>query len=368
MMSSPPIPLVRKLADWPDEDRRLWLRCLTPGGLFEVTNGAFAGWSQGTRRVHAQGYGSWLSHLERLRPDLIAAAPADRVTPETVSAFIEKGQTRLAPRSIVTQLTALASIIRGFAPDRNWAWLWRALDRFQAQSGPQVLKPPLPLTARDLFRWSLRQLERLSAAHMPHSRSTALAFRQALSVGLLISCPVRARAFTAMTVSRHLDLSSGRIILDFAPEDMKDRKARRLFVPEPLAPFLRAYLDTHRPLLLSEQTSDALWISLRGRPLSQDDFTKGLALLTQREFGRALRPHAFRHIAATSIATSDPAHAGIIRDILGHATVRMAEAHYNRATAREASQRLQAVLRSKRKQAPRKRPRRLRTPGEGEPE
>ncbi|MGC9369659.1 MAG: hypothetical protein ACP5DX_09005 [Paracoccaceae bacterium] len=40
----------------------------------------------------------------------------------------------------------------------------------------------------------------------------------------------------------------------------------------------------------------------------------------------------FRHSAATAIAEFDPEHVDIIRDILGHATLDLAETHYNRPT------------------------------------
>ena len=359
-MTKSSVPLVLKFADWPVEDQRQWQQCHTRGRLFDTSGGAFAGWSDGTRRYHAQGYGSWLSHIARCRPELIDMAPAARVTPKTIAAFIDEGRARLKLRSIANQLYSLAVVIRGFAPDADISWLWRAVKNAERQSEPHLLKPPIPLSARDLFEWSLGRLDELKTDVHPDRWWTATEFRQALTVGLLISCPVRVRAFVAMTASRHIDVADGHVMLSFEPQDMKDRKARRMSVPELLTPFLLDYLEVYRPLLLDGRVSDALWISRRGNRLSQDSFTSGLASLTKRNFGIALRPHAFRHIAATSIATADPAHAGIIRDVLGHATVRMAEAHYNRATARGASQRLQDVLRGRRKAHRRKRTRKRR--------
>lgn len=341
------IPLVLKFADWPAQDQRLWRRCLERGRLFDAGGGAFAAWSEGTRRLHAQSYGSWLSHILRCRPQLLDTAPAARVTQETVTAFIEEGRERLKLRSISNQLLSLAVVIRGFSPDADIAWLWRAAGNLYRQSEPQKLKPPSPISAQDLFGWSVNRLSLLRTEANP-DQAVATEFRQALTVGLLISCPVRVRAFVAMTVGGHVDVADGNITFNFFPKDMKDKKARRLPAPEPLVSFLFEYLKVYRPLLLGGVESEALWISNRGRPLSQDSFSSGLALLTKRHFGVALRPHAFRHIAATSIATADPAHAGIIRDVLGHASVRMAEMHYNRATAVEVSKRLQEVLRKRR--------------------
>lgn len=348
-MTEPSVPLILKFADWPIEDRRLWDRCLGKAKLFDAAGGAFSGWSEGTRRLRAQAYGTWLSFIRRRRPELVDSPAAARATPDTVAAYIEERRARVKVRTIADQLSSLAVILRGFAPDLNRAWLFGAADKLMAQAMPRQLKPPSPLAAGDLFQWSLRRLQELKAEQSPDRWWTATEFRQALNVGLLIGCPVRARAFVAMTISKHIDVSEGGIMLTFEPQDMKDKKARRIPVPQPLAPFLLDYLNVYRPMLLDGAASDALWITRRGGQMSQDSFVSGLALLTRRTFGVTLRPHAFRHIAATSIARDAPAHSGIIRDILGHATVRMAEAHYNRATGMEVSERLQDILRERRR-------------------
>jgi site-specific recombinase XerD len=71
-----------------------------------------------------------------------------------------------------------------------------------------------------------------------------------------------------------------------------------------------------------------------------------------RHLGIALRPHAFRHIAATSIAEYDPEHVNIIRDILGHASLNMAQKHYNRATGISSCNGLQSIVEDFRKAVP----------------
>jgi len=346
-MAAPLIPRIIKVADWPPQDRRLWERGFSRRRLFDIDSGVFAAWSDGTRRIHAQGYGSWLSFILRCHPHLREIDPAGRVTRELVELFVEEGRERLKLRSIANQLMSLAAVIGGFSPNCDVRWLWRASDELTRRSESQHLKPPLPVTAATLFQWSLGRLAETVDDKSLSARTAAATFRDALMVGLLISCPVRARAFMAMTVSRHVDIAAGQAMLVFGAEVMKDRKDRRLPVPIAIAPFLLEYIDHYRPVLLDGRHSDALWISRRGNVIAQDTFTTTLANLTRRSFGHALRPHAFRHIAATSIAIVDPVHSGIIRDVLGHATVRMAEMHYNRATAWEATQRLQNILRGK---------------------
>jgi integrase/recombinase XerD len=212
------------------------------------------------------------------------------------------------------------------------------------QSNPYQLKPRIPLTASDLFIWSINRLDKIDAQPAATLLGQATEFRQALMVGLLISAPVRSRAFLNMTVTRHLDQDSNGFILRFAAEDMKDGKARSFPVPNRLTRPLARYVETYRPALLQGRVSDALWITQRGNRMSADSFSGGLALLTKRHFGLTLRPHAFRSIAATSIAEYAPEHVGIIRDVLGHASLDMAERHYNRASGVHAGTRLQALM------------------------
>jgi len=287
-----------------------------------------------------------VSFLHRSQPDRLDLLPTERITKEAVSAFIDEGKQRLKLRPISNQVLSLAVVARGFDKDGDWSWLFHAARSLYEQSNPHQLKPPIPITAAELFEWSLTLLNRIVDMPSPNPLADAMRFRQALMVGLLIARPVRVRAFMAMTISQHIEVSDHGMVLAFSAANMKDRKARRFPFPDPLLPFMRLYLDVHRPTLLQGNESDALWISQRGDPMSIDSFTSGLAQLTNRVFGLTLRPHKFRHIAATSIATYAPQHVGIIRDILGHATLRMAEKHYNRATAVEASRKFQEVLRN----------------------
>lgn len=339
--------LIIKQCNWPATDRALWEASFAPGGYFD-DSGVFETWSDGSRRFHAQQYGTWISFILRRRPDLVDAPPDTRITKEIVAVFVEESMERVGLRTIANVLLSLANLARGFYPGQDWQWLWRVAYRIYRRSEPTKLKPPIPITARDLYQWSLRRLCELKTDPLPDPLANATQFRMALSVGFLIARPVRARAIVAMTVDDHIELGADGITLVFAPADMKDKKARQFPAPDTLVPYLRRFITIHRPILLQGTQTSALWISERGAPLYQDSFQGGLAVLTRRVFGQALRPHAFRHIAATSIATYLPEHVGIIKDILGHATLRMAEQHYNRATAVEASVKLQEVWRQAR--------------------
>ncbi|HET6496707.1 MAG TPA: tyrosine-type recombinase/integrase [Thermoleophilia bacterium] len=183
--------------------------------------------------------------------------------------------------------------------------------------------------------------------------------RDGLMVGLLIARPLRVRAFMAIEIDKQLVRLADGFLLRFGAEDMKDGKAREFDLPEELVDPMRRYLQVHRPALLRGKQTSRLWVSRLCGPLTTDGLTRHLWHITGRAFGEAFRPHAFRHIAATTIAEEDPAHVNVIASLLGHATLAMSEKHYNRATVVKAAASYQETVRGLRRAARRKtRPRR----------
>lgn len=344
------LPLILKFAHWPAADQEAWPGLFERAGLFDE-EGRFAAWSAPTRRAAEERYGQWLSYLARCRPQDLAAPPAHRITQDAVRGFVEEAEGRVKPVTIMGWMTNLWMIAEAWEPDGDWGWLKRAARHWTRRGTEAGLKPPLPLSAAELLRWSLRRMEAVENMSARTSAERALHFRDALMVGCLIACPVRARAFAAITVDRHLRRTEAGYELQFEKSDMKDRRERVFALTPRLTNPLTRYLEEHRPALLKGQQCEHLWVKYSGRPLSKDGFACHLKNVTSQHLGVALRPHAFRHIAATSIAEYDPQHVGIIRDILGHATLRMAEKHYNRAVSVSACNALQEVLRNWRRRS-----------------
>lgn len=278
-------------------------------------------------------------------------APTDRVTVELVRGFVDECQVRLKPRSTLNHVLSLAVLAGHFAPQKGWDWLWCCVTNLSHDIDRNALKPRLSIEARDIFRWSLKRFDEVLSDGGVTEQLRAVRYRQALMVGTLIACPVRARGFIVMTVGGHLDDIQDSIFLRFQPEDMKSGKAHSYLLPKELHEPMRLYLMLFRPILIGSALSDMLWISQRGTAISQDNFAKELAKLTKDQLGLTIRAHAFRDIAATSIAEFDPVHVGITIDVQTHATLVTAEQFYNRATADSGCSKLQSVFRDIRKNA-----------------
>ncbi|MGL4439959.1 MAG: tyrosine-type recombinase/integrase, partial [Bosea sp. (in: a-proteobacteria)] len=142
-------------------------------------------------------------------------------------------------------------------------------------------------------------------------------------------------------------------LVKFRAEDTKDKKEHSAPLAKELVEPLRLYLREIRSVLARGRPSPGLWITHHGKAFSADGLASDIEITTARYLGVKLNPHAFRHIAATSIAEVDPEHVGIIKDILGHATLDMAERHYNRASGISSCNALQSILEDIRKNVPR---------------
>ncbi|WP_217359185.1 tyrosine-type recombinase/integrase [Ruegeria arenilitoris] len=336
-------PLVLPHKDWPQADRAAWKALFATGDIFDGT-GPCVYWSDGSRNKRRQSYGYWLSWMARLQPTLLEHRPTDRITKDEVRAFLEEAETRVGAvtlKNLVGDLYVLAVTMH---PSGDWDWLNRLFNRLSHRADRKSLQKAVPTSADEILGRSLEWLKDIENDPSLSDLKRAIRFRQALMIAFLVSRPVRRRALLAMTADQHLRNIKEGFEVVFSAEDMKDKKARWFPLPKALVNPMVTYLDMHRATLLGPKRSNALWINQYGDPIAPDGLSRELPKVTQRLLGVELRPHKFRHIAATTIAVTDPEHVGIIRDILGHATLDMAEKHYNRASGLSACDAYQSVV------------------------
>ena len=342
-------------AEWPEADRTAWNVILSDGDLLDE-DGRCSHWSTATRAVHQHNYGQWLCFLARHHPADLHMAPAQRISQERVGDFIELMSNRpnhlldwrvvkqLSPVSQSARLISLYLVIRAFSPKLNWAWLNRAGQRLKQRANPDQLKPYLGVSASDLFHWGLTLIATAESEPNLTPTARAIAFRNGLIVAFLIACPVRRRAMGSMDTANRLHRTDTGYLLKFDADDMKDNKPRTFPLHRRLTLSMERYLEEHRPALLTGTTSTALWLTANGRRMTDHCLWTLITTITEEQFGTRLSVHDFRRVAATSVAEYDPAHAGIIRDVLGHSTMDMADRHYNQARSLEALRAHQDIL------------------------
>lgn len=344
------IPLVLKHEHWPNADQAAWGALFAIGDYFDES-GPCASWSEGSHDKRAQSYGRWLSYLKRTLPKCLMAPPETRVTQNAVKDYIDGFGPDLKPTTIANYVSDLYVVIRAMFPDTNWGWLNKVSKRLQTKAKRRSLPPPHAISAKEVLSHSLNWIDRHEGNNRYSHKTQAIRFRQGLMIAFLVMRPVRRRTLLATSLVGHVQTHTDGFNLFYQSADTKNKKAYDFPLPKVLVPHMQRYLEVHRPVLLQGKQSDALWINQYGNPIKPDGFSRELPKVTKRVLGLELRPHAFRHIVATSIAETDPEHANIIRDLLGHATLDMAEQHYNRATGISASNAYQDVIEGFRKKA-----------------
>ena len=118
-----------------------------PGDIFDGTAGPGAHLAEGTRRAIRFTYRRWLGFLKANYPDDLSMAPAERITPERVRAFIEHLSAEIGPSSVAIAVDRLYAAARLIAPTTDWAWLRSIKSRLaltgSAPGSIRSTRPPL---------------------------------------------------------------------------------------------------------------------------------------------------------------------------------------------------------------------------------
>ncbi|MBS4010296.1 MAG: site-specific integrase [Roseovarius sp.] len=338
-----------KIEDWPEGDRAAWEVALAPGDLLDGTMGAAHHWCPETRVMRRKAYGRWLTSRIRAGGFNPMAEPASRITREAVGSYISDLQGQVAPRTVCGYITGLYAVAQAFDPEGDWTWLRRLHGKLEATAKDSRDKHSRLRPANDILAWAIARMTNIDRD--APKRDIPTAYRDALMVGLLISCPtMRLRNLTQIEIDRHLLRHSDGWELRFSGPEMKARRPVEMRIPDSLVPFLERYLQVFRPVLLDGAVSDRLWITRYGQPMPGKTVHAGISNATKRAFGKPISPHLFRDCAATFVALNDPKHIGIAAPILGHADPRTTEKHYIQAQQIAAGSKLQASLQSLRKQ------------------
>ena len=328
MGRKPALPMVIKLEDWPEGDRRLW-----EAGQWLHTKPRKLGFGSKLQPVSIRNamksYGRYLA-VRRDAGDLHPAeTPAERVIPHRVSGFVtalrEQGN---KPNTIKTRLMELSTAVRIMQPETDLAWLTRpggySLDSLLPQEPQDFPIIPSPV----LYRWGLGLMDE-SASREVMSFEDDRAFRDGLIIAILACRAPRLRTLAGIRIGQQLKKIGEEFWLCFGKADVKNRKAIEYSLPENLAPYIQKYLDVVRPRMLGLVRTDWLWVIEQRAPFKDIGIATMIERRSLQRFGFAFRPHRFRHYLATTLAEEDPKNPGLAAALLGITEAVVAE-HYRR--------------------------------------
>ena len=344
--------LALKTAAWPQPDQNLWSGLFRKGHPLDEA-GPLSHLSPVSITGMEVTWGHWLGWVSRERPDLLDLDPLTRAAPEVLQAWLASME-HLVPATASFRINAVLRVLKTLAPPQS------------LETHRKLARHHQRVTDRTS---SLRKLGRIvnsgllvdagvkhfqeHHASVASSIESARACRDAMMVTMLALMPMRRHAFANLELGRSLQRTPNgwRVVLDEV--DLKSGKYWEASVPEPAARLLSQYVDLVRPRLMVIGAQDAgrLWLTKTGTPYAEGFLGVWIKQLTLSLIGIAIPPHFFRDCAATTMALSSANDARGIRALLGHASDRTSERHYNQASAIEAGRELQDIVLKRRKAA-----------------
>ena len=329
------------LAEWPRLDRDAWQIALEPADPLDLSVGYAQRWAENTRRVTQNGYGHWLAWLARTGQLEPLTAPGERVTQERVRAYLEMmRKAGLADNTCAGRLQQLCNTLRAIAQQQDWTWIHRASSRIYAtavlvRDPTERMQPSEAVLALGHDLMHAAEHDRFRTA-----LDRATLFRDGLLLAFLVQRPFRLANLASLAFGEHLQKIGPEWHIYVPGRETKTGEAIGCLWPASLHAALESYIEVYREELLRTSKMpkrvSALWISRHAKSMCPAAISVQIKLRTGEDFGKTINPHIFRHIAATTIATSNPEGSMDIKGVLGHATIATSEKHYNRATRRGA--------------------------------
>jgi len=175
--------------DWPQIDQQAWNVMFHEGDIFDG-RGTALHWRDATRKTNLKHYARWLAWLESTKNLDRYAAPWSRATPERVAAYARDEIKRVAPVTVSSALIGLKCVLIKMNPDLDWGWFREVTNRLKVWAKPARKRTDRLLPANELMATVLAELHQLGVLKCK-GRLTDLAFRDALTIGILICCPIR---------------------------------------------------------------------------------------------------------------------------------------------------------------------------------
>ena len=334
-------------AGWPAADRRAWSRARAGGSVLEE-QGALRHVAEAHLPQLLRAWGSWLGYLEDHEGLRSLESGLDRLTGPHLRGFLNLLETHVAPYTARNYMSGVRAVARGMRPDADLPELDAAIRRARRDARPVRDKRSRIVPSRDLWQFGFDLMDRCGERT---TRSKRLGqYRDGLMISLLASRPIRLGNLAQIEIDRHLQRHGDTWWLFFDAHETKGRRTLEFPLPRELTEPLDRYIENIRPELMEQcgrwktDVGNRLWAGEGGSAMTAKRITERICRRTEERFGRSIPPHLFRDAAATSIAEQDPAHVGMIRAILGHASLAISESHYNHAGSLEATRRLQHAV------------------------
>ena len=165
---------------------------------------------------------------------------------------------------------------------------------------------------------------------LPTSRRAFIDLQTALAIDLLIHIPIRMQNLARLNFQTHLHWPQGRCkpaLMTLRSDEAKNGVALEFEIPTSLAERLHVYRNEIAPAVIGKRP-DAVFVSFSGKARKQDTIKMTITKTVLRYLGVKLTPHQFRHLAAKIILDANPGAYELVRQLLGHTSLRTTTMFY----------------------------------------
>jgi len=214
------------------------------------------------------------------------------------------------------------------APHRDWSWLKRRFSYLDALANENRRQSPPSLLSGDILHEALKALNRRQQDGLTPDLPSAVTYRDWLMVAMYTLLALRRHNFANLSFGRHTRWVGDTWLIDIPPKETKARKPITMPIPPVLHPYIHFYLKLVRPVLLSGRTNDRFWITVRHTAMTDHSVYIAMTNFTKKVFGKAINPHRYRHLGATTIIVGAPERIDAACAFLSHSNRRTTEDHY----------------------------------------
>ncbi|MCE0505389.1 site-specific integrase [Roseivivax sp. GX 12232] len=156
----------------------------------------------------------------------------------------------------------------------------------------------------------------------PTSRESALAAMHAATLGVLLSCPMRAQNVSSLDLDRHLRPQGHGAALRYGirveGSEVKNGEPVEVKLNAKMSRLLDRYIVQFRPMLTEHESTALFPRRSDGRPRKPSNFSAHLKEVIERETGLVMHMHLFRHFAAYLYLKERPENFELVRRLLKH--------------------------------------------------
>jgi integrase len=278
----------------------------------------------------------------RTLADLVLAANFKKVAQHRLK--MADGQDNSFNRGVATTLIQIA---------REWVKIDNAILSELKRLASKLPMPRADLTAKN--KRFLRQfddpqvLQRLRAVPLklwirmrrdvsPNFRTLAMA-QAAIAVEILIYLPIRMQNLVRLTFDVHLFLHEGPgavSTLDISAGEVKNKRPIEFDIPPHIVRMLIEYRDHVVPKIVGHKP-DRLFVNPDGTPKGSQTLSFLIRRMVRKHAGVELSPHQLRHLAAKILLDDSPGAFELIKQLLGHQSLKTTVSFYAGIDTRRAA-------------------------------